>query len=1571
MNDRVYYWRQDERIQNFGDSLSRMLSSALFFPLVPSARAIHLIGSVIDDYFVPGDASGATVTEPVVFWGCGLRQPGGLSEGGRAGSRILAVRGPLSASELRLGIGVPQGDPGLLMPLIYQPRPYPGMAGRTVCVPHFHDARSDAELIAITGCDLVLRPNIGDDSYHIERFIDGLVAADFVLSGSLHAAIVAAAYGRPFAFWDSGNIDLPFKWADFAASVAIPAMFQPDIASARTHYDTVIRSSVAPPPLWPLLASAPLLPRPEAVLAVARQHVQRQAGAEAAASLDPLIATFSAQRGHFDAIARDVVRREATLETSLTASESDRLRLQDALASAEAMVATAEGTTRETAARLVETQQRLAETQQRLASTLRRAKAAEGEVNEIASRLAETQDNLVSARQRAEAAEAELCEVGARFAECQELLASAVSGAEIASRAEQSASAHAVADRAALMSRSEELRVCTQRLEAIEASTTWRATYVLRKAADRLPKGLRRAMRRMARVVWWSMTLTLPRRLAEYQRARAAAASPAPDPVQPNADPTSEAGPFSAAELSGQDLAPPETLSSPPTPEVPEQTLDAPAVAQAAFEPVAQSLQQDAARIRIASALNPEVSIIIPTYGQVAVTLCCLRSIMEHPPRAAFEVLVADDASGDLAVEYLRLVDGIRLVEYTQNKGFVQNCNDTAMLANGTILLFLNNDTELTPGAVESMLATMRDQPGCGLVGAKLVYPDGRLQEAGGIIWNDGSAWNYGRDDEPGKPQYCYPREADYCSGAALLVPADLFRQLGGFDMLFSPAYYEDTDLAFRIRAAGRRVIYDPGAVVVHHEGASHGTDVNAGVKTYQIRNRERFHGRWQSVLQANHFPPGACVMRARDRAAHRPVVLIVDHYVPQPDRDAGSRAIMGVIRALLDSGMAVKFWPSNLVYHPHYTPALQALGVEAMYGDIKGGFAGWMAQDGIDLDFVIVSRPEITVAHIGVIQQFSNCPIIYFGHDLHCYRMRLEAEVTGDDAVRSDADRVEQLERESWSKTDLALYLSKEEADRVRLMEPRAHAAWMTPYGFDSFPIVGAPPATSNVIFVAGFAHPPNVDAAAWLVESIVPRVLAMRPDARFNLVGSNPTARVRALAGLSVNVTGYVTDEQLADLYATSRVAVVPLRFGAGVKSKVVEALRHGLPLVTTAVGLQGLTDAQDVVRCDDDPARIAQHIVTLLSDDGEWRSQAERQVRYAEQNFSSAVLRQSLRRALGSAVRQRRGEIDQIGQDAAPPGARSQGGGPDPIIWRPLAAIPLTHGISPPHLPLLRVTSLKDYEAQSRVFAAAIEDRSSLEADLVDGHANAFSVRGHCVVCGQGADFQVSFAYSSGADRDGRRLPNWREQLTCPRCGLINRLRAVLHVMFQEIKPRRDARIYITEQVTPLYAWLKARFPNLAGSEYFGPAYSGGDVVQGVRHEDIEELSFRDGAFDVIMSFEVLEHVPHEQRAFAELARCLAPGGTLLFTAPFGVNLNANLVRARLQDDGTIAHLMDPEYHGNPVDPEAGALCFRYFGWEVMQDLRAAGLVDPAALFYWSRKYGYLGGSNNLLVARKPDL
>jgi O-antigen biosynthesis protein len=686
--------------------------------------------------------------------------------------------------------------------------------------------------------------------------------------------------------------------------------------------------------------------------------------------------------------------------------------------------------------------------------------------------------------------------------------------------------------------------------------------------------------------------------------------------------------------------------------------------------PVPLMARIDPSTLVIPLADDPVVSVIVPTYGQIEFTLRCLASIAEHQPGVPIEVIVIDDAWDwdqgqpdegltDADRPPLGRVRGTRLIRNETNLGYLRSCNKGAVVARGRYLYFLNNDTQVLPDWLEPMLGLLAERADVGAVGAKLLYPDGSLQEAGGIIWRDGSGWNFGRHEDAAKPIYNYVREVDYCSGAALMVKRSVFLGMGGFDERYAPAYFEDADLSFRLRQMGLRTLYQPAARVVHFEGVSHGRDVAVGIKAYQVANRRRFVGTWAPVLAAQHLPSGQNVFRARDRATQRGVVLVIDHLVPEPDRDAGSRTMAYFLSILVQAGLSVKFWPQNLHYSPGYTNHLQQMGIEVFYGPMQMPFVDWIKEHGNELDCILLSRPSVAAEFLLPVRQHSRARVVFYGHDLHFYRMRQQGEVMHDENILRAADRMQRRESAVWRQVDLSLYPSEEESDIAAALQPGCKFRSIVPYWFASFASQRSAPAGLEIIFVAGFSHTPNEDAACWFVSEILPLIRQQVPEAHLSIIGSNPSASVRALAddaeaavpsgdedvdtgdvvrnnpdrsGWGVAVFANVSDDELSAAYARARVAVVPLRYGAGVKLKVVEALREGVPLVTTPVGTQGLPGIWQIVAVAEEPTLFAAAVVALLLDDASWERSCAAQLAFARARFGGDAMQLTLLDALG---------------------------------------------------------------------------------------------------------------------------------------------------------------------------------------------------------------------------------------------------------------------------------------------------------------------------------------------------
>ncbi len=623
-----------------------------------------------------------------------------------------------------------------------------------------------------------------------------------------------------------------------------------------------------------------------------------------------------------------------------------------------------------------------------------------------------------------------------------------------------------------------------------------------------------------------------------------------------------------------------------------------------------------AKKIEIHVSPNPLVSVIVPVYGKVDYTLRCLASIAANLPQAKFEVIVVDDCSPDNSVEILTNINGICLICNEKNQGFIRSSNIGAKVAQGKYLYFLNNDTEVTSGWMDALVCTFHQFPGTGLTGSKLVYPDGRLQEAGGIIWQDGSVWNFGRFQDPLIPVYNYAREVDYCSGASIMVVRTLFEELGGFDEYYLPAYCEDSDLALKIRDKGYRVIYQPLSTVIHHEGVTSGTDTSQGVKAYQVENSKKLFERWKGYLRT-HQPAGVDVDKAKDRSPTRRA-LVIDHCTPMPNQDAGSVTVFNLLLLLREMDFQVTFIPEdNFLYIHEYTTELQRAGVEVLYAPYIMSVKQHLEESGQRYDLVLLFRPVVVERQISTVRKYcSKAKVLFHTIDLHFLRMSREAELQSDKAKQKIADSMKQRELAAIRLSDASIVHSTAELELLRseLPDVMLHV----------FPLVMDIQGTSktfegrrDIVFVGGYQHTPNVDAVQYFVAEIMPLLRQRLSGVRFYAVGSNPPAEIESLACEDVIITGFI--ENLTPLLDKMRVSVAPLRYGAGIKGKIGSAMAVGLPVVATPLAAEGMSliDGQNILVATS-AERFSDAIVKLYQDESLWNRISINGLEFAENTW-----------------------------------------------------------------------------------------------------------------------------------------------------------------------------------------------------------------------------------------------------------------------------------------------------------------------------------------------------------------
>ena len=624
----------------------------------------------------------------------------------------------------------------------------------------------------------------------------------------------------------------------------------------------------------------------------------------------------------------------------------------------------------------------------------------------------------------------------------------------------------------------------------------------------------------------------------------------------------------------------------------------------------------------------PQVSIVIPVHGQYPSTRRCLAAIAHAPTAVPYELIVVDDGSPDATAAWLEAeAPAVRLVRHDFARGFNQACCSGAAAAHGAFIVLLNNDTEPCAHWLEELLDPFQRWPDTGLTGAQLVCADGRLQEAGGIVWGNGEPWNYGRGGNPYDPRFCYARQVDYASGAALAIPAALWRQVGGFSPEFSPAYYEDTDLAFKVRQAGHSVRYAPLARVIHHEGVSNGSDTEAasGLKRYQELNRPLFERKWAEAFEGPDQPDLAGAELIKDRGILGRA-LFLDHDTPRPDRDAGSHAALVEMELVQALGWKVTFMPANLAWLGRYTEELQRRGIEALHAPFVLSLEQLLRQRGAEFDLIYITRYTVAQQALPLIARHApQARILFCNADLHHLRELRAARaqaLEGEAAQRALAQVREVQQQELAVIRQVHLTFSYSEVERAVIeaetlgAAPTAPCPWVVQAPEQPAPLAGR----TGLAFLGSYGHPPNREAVQWFLAEVWPLLQQHCPEQQLHLYGSGMPAELSASWGTipGVVLEGWVADP--ASVYARHRLFLAPLRSGAGLKGKVAAAAAHGIPQLLSPLAAEatGLRHGQEIWIAET-PADWLAGVEQLCRNDHQWQAMGDAAHRYARSTWS----------------------------------------------------------------------------------------------------------------------------------------------------------------------------------------------------------------------------------------------------------------------------------------------------------------------------------------------------------------
>lgn len=595
----------------------------------------------------------------------------------------------------------------------------------------------------------------------------------------------------------------------------------------------------------------------------------------------------------------------------------------------------------------------------------------------------------------------------------------------------------------------------------------------------------------------------------------------------------------------------------------------------------------------------PLVSIIILVNNDNKYIFNCISSIINTKTSICYEIIInylSNNENNLIKKQYFKNLSNIKVLKFKKYKNFLMNYNRAVKFSKGKYILFLRDNTRVHKDWLDSLIRLIESNKKIGMVGSKIIYPNGTLEEAGGIVWNNGEFLNLGKGNDIDLSEYDYVREVDYLSLKSIIIKKSFWKRFGGFNEKILSINYNEIDFAFKIRKNGYKVMYQPKSIVEYCIGNKNITFIS---KINEETSKKIFVEKWKNELKYQ-FKKGNIFM-AKDRCFNKKRIFVIDRYVPNFDKDAGSRCSFMYLNIFQEIGFQVTFLPSDLKKREPYTSILQQKGIEVLYGNKfdKNSLEKWIKNKLKYFKYIYLQRPDISIKYIDLIKKYNSNKIIYFAHDLHYIRLSRKYNITHEIKFYFRSKKFQKIEMEIFSKVDVIYVVGNYEYKILKEQLKNKIIRNIPLYFYENHfkNIEKNFSKRKDLIFVGGM-HDTNRDAVMWFSKEVYPIIIKKYPNIVWHIV-TNKIDYIKNLESKNVKIEINLSDEKLHSLYQKCRLAIAPLRFGAGVKGKVVEAAYNQIPMVTTPIGAEGIDNSVGSFIIANTSEKMAEIISNLYAD------------------------------------------------------------------------------------------------------------------------------------------------------------------------------------------------------------------------------------------------------------------------------------------------------------------------------------------------------------------------------------